>query len=84
MRRLEHSKYDNSFILKGGLFLYCLSGFRSRPTMDIDFEMRYLSNTAENITKVIMEILSTGTENDFITFELFKTAPIIEQEDFTG
>jgi len=52
--------------------------------MDIDFEMRYLSNTAENITKVIMEILSTGTENDFITFELFKTAPIIEQEDFTG
>jgi hypothetical protein len=25
-------------VLKGGLFLFCLSGFESRPTMDIDLQ----------------------------------------------
>lgn len=84
LRRLEHSSYFNNFILKGGLFLYCLSEFRGRPTMDIDFEMRYLSNTAENIAKIIMEILSTETENAFVTFELLGTEIIAEQKEYHG
>lgn len=84
LRRLEHSVYYNNFILKSGLLLYCLSEFRSRPTMDIDFEMRYLSNTAENIAKIIMEILSAETENDFISFELLKTGLITEQKEYHG
>jgi predicted nucleotidyltransferase component of viral defense system len=71
-------------ILKGGLFLYYLSEFKSRPTMDIDFAMRYLSNTTENIVKIIMEILSAETENSYITFSFLKTEVIIEKNEYHG
>lgn len=44
LRRLESSGYADNFILKGGLFLYILTKFEGRPTMDIDFMLRGLSN----------------------------------------
>ena len=44
LRRLSNSKYRENFILKGGLFLFSYSEFKSRPTMDIDFLMKNLSN----------------------------------------
>lgn len=84
LRRLQYSTYSNNFILKGGLFLYYLSEFKSRPTMDIDFAMRYLSNTTENIVKIIMEILSAETENSYITFHFLSTELIAEQKEYHG
>jgi len=32
LRRLSHSNYKNNLILKGGLFLYLITGFESRST----------------------------------------------------
>ncbi len=84
LRRLQHSTFSNNFILKGGLFLYYLSEFKGRPTMDIDFAMRYLSNTTENIVRIIMEILSGETENDYITFQFLSTELIAEQKEYHG
>lgn len=37
LRRLEHSQYSEKFVLKGGLFIYVLTGFDSRITVDVDF-----------------------------------------------
>lgn len=37
LRRLEKSKYAENFVLKGGLFIYSLTGFDSRVTVDVDF-----------------------------------------------
>lgn len=84
LRRLQHSQYSRNFILKGGLFLYCISEFTSRPTMDIDLAMRQLSNTAENIAQIVDEILSINGEEDYIAFEVLKTELIAEQRDYTG
>lgn len=44
LRRLESSRYAENFVLKGGMFLYIISHFEGRPTMDIDFMIRKLSN----------------------------------------
>ena len=69
LRRLSRTDYRQNLILKGGLFLYCISGFQSRPTQDIDFLLRYISNTEDSILKVMENIISTDTES-FINFEL--------------
>ena len=37
LRRLEKSKYAEYFVLKGGLFIYSLTEFDSRVTVDVDF-----------------------------------------------
>ena len=40
LRRLEESKYAENLVLKGGLFIYTITDFDSRVTMDIDFLLR--------------------------------------------
>jgi len=35
--RLSVSEYKDNFVLKGGLFLFSMTGFTGRPTRDIDF-----------------------------------------------
>ena len=70
LRRLEKSAYAENFVLKGGLFLYTLTAFDSRVTVDIDFMLRKIPNTPEKLRTVIGEIIEADTTNDFITFEI--------------
>ena len=37
LRKLEMSRYAENLVLKGGMFLYTISNYEGRPTMDIDF-----------------------------------------------
>ncbi|MDO4363554.1 MAG: nucleotidyl transferase AbiEii/AbiGii toxin family protein [Clostridia bacterium] len=83
-RRLEKSKYANNFVLKGGLFIYTLTEFESRATMDIDFLLQRLPNTPEQLQPIIEEIISTDTGNDFITFELQSVKPISVAKKYAG
>ena len=70
LRRLEKSKYADNFVFKGGLFLYILTEFDSRVTVDVDFMLRKIPNTPEKLREVIGEIIAADTKNDFITFEI--------------
>lgn len=70
LRRLSRSKYVDNLILKGGLFIFTLSGFESRATIDIDFLLKQIPGTIEEVDKIIREIINTPTGNDFITFEI--------------
>lgn len=56
LRRLEKSRYAENFILKGGLFIYSITNFDSRVTMDVDFLLRRVPNTPEQLKKVLEEI----------------------------
>ena len=49
LRRLSKSSYRENLILKGGMFIYTLTDFDSRPTRDMDFLMRHLSNDLEKM-----------------------------------
>ena len=49
LRRLEKSKYAENLVLKGGLFLYSLTDFDSRVTVDVDFLLRKIPNTPEQL-----------------------------------
>ena len=84
LRRLAGSKYAENFILKGGLFIYTLTNFESRATVDVDFLMRGLNNDMDRMDEIIEEILSVDTGNDFVTFKATKTEPIAVQRKYHG
>ena len=84
LRRLSGSKYAENFVLKGGLFIYTLTNFESRATVDVDFLMRGLSNDMARMDEIIGEILTVDTGNDFVTFKATKTEPIAVQRKYHG
>jgi len=84
LRRLEKSKYAENLVLKGGLFIYSITDFDSRVTVDVDFLLRRIPNTPEQLKSILEEIISTPTGNDFITFEIKGTAPIATAKKYAG
>lgn len=68
LRRLAASCYAENLVLKGGLFIYTLTNFESRATVDIDFLLQQFPGRIENIKRMVDEIISVGSGNDFITF----------------
>jgi predicted nucleotidyltransferase component of viral defense system len=84
LRRLEKSKYAENLVLKGGLFIYSVTDFDSRVTVDVDFLLRRIPNTPEQLKPLLEEIISTPTENDFITFEIKDIAPIAVAKKYAG
>lgn len=84
LRRLAGSRYAENFVLKGGLFIYTLTNFESRATVDVDFLMRGLNNDLARMDEIIAEILTVDTGNDFVTFKAGKTEPIAVQRKYHG
>lgn len=84
LRRLEKSKYAENLVLKGGLFIYSITNFDSRVTVDVDFLLRKVPNTPEQLKTVLEEIISAPTGNDFITFEIKNIAPIAVAKKYAG
>lgn len=84
LRKLSASPYKDNLILKGGLFIYTLTNFESRATVDVDFMLRGLSNDMARMDEIIAEILAVPTGNDFITFKALPTEPIAANRKYHG
>ncbi len=84
LRRLEKSKYSENLVLKGGLFIYSITDFDSRVTVDVDFLLREVPNTPEQLKTILKEIIATPTGNDFIAFEIKNIAPIAVTKKYAG
>jgi len=84
LRRLEKSKYAENLVLKGGLFLYSLTDFDSRVTVDVDFLLRQIPNTPEKLKGILEEIIEVHTGNDFVTFEIKDVASIAVAKKYAG
>ena len=84
LRRLEKSQYAENLVLKGGLFIYSITDFDSRVTVDVDFLLRKVPNTPEQLRAVIETIISTPTDNDFVSFEIKDIAPIAVAKKYAG
>ena len=74
--RLEKSKYAENLVLKGGLFLYSLTNFDIRVTVDVDFLLRQVPNTPKQLKSILEDIIAVPSGNNFVTFELKDVAPI--------
>ena len=84
LRRLERSHYAENLVLKGGLFIYSLTDFDSRVTVDVDFLLKKMPNTPEQLKVVLEEIIAIKTGNDFISFEIKDISPIAITKKYAG
>ncbi len=66
------------------LFIYSVTDFDSRVTVDVDFLLRKVPNTPEQLKPVLEEIIETSTGNDFITFEIKEIVPIAIAKKYAG
>lgn len=84
LRRLEKSRYAENLVLKGGLFIYSLTDFDSRVTVDVDFLLQRIPNTPKQLRSILEEIAALPTGNDFITFEIKDVEPIAVAKKYAG
>ena len=84
LRRLEKSEYAENLVLKGGLFIYSLTDFDSRVTVDVDFLLRKIPNTPEQLKVILEKIIEVDTGNGFVDFEIKDIAPISVAKKYAG
>ncbi len=84
LRKLSKSGYDDCLILKGGLFIYTLTNFESRATIDVDFLLRGYSNSIDNVKELITKIIETPTGNDYIQMTAKGFEEISPQRKYNG
>lgn len=84
LRKLSKSGYEDNLILKGGLFIYTLTNFESRATIDVDFLLRGFSNSIKDVKSMIDKIIETSTGNDFISMTAKGFEEISPQRKYHG
>ena len=84
LRKLSKSGYGDTLILKGGLFIYALTNFESRATIDVDFLLRGYPNSIEDIKDLISKIIDTPTGNDYIEMRAKGFEEISPQRKYHG
>lgn len=84
LRKLSKSGYGDTLILKGGLFIYTLTNFASRATIDVDFLLRGYPNSIEDIKDLIGKIIDTPTGNDYIEMRAKGFEEISPQRKYHG
>ena len=84
LRKLSKSGCHDHLILKGGLFIYTLTNFESRATIDVDFLLQGYSNSIDTVQGLIEQILSTPTGNDYIEMTARGFEEISPQRKYHG
>ena len=84
IRRLSHSLYRDNLILKGGYFLYALSKFTTRPTIDADYLLKNYTNSIDSVKTLVEEVLSATSKYDYIKFKIKGLEIINESKVYHG
>lgn len=83
LERISLSKYNNNFVLKGGMLVASMLGLDSRATMDIDTSVFSIPLTVENAKNLIEEIAKIDID-DNVSFEVTDAEEIMEEHDYHG
>lgn len=83
LKKLSESKYNEKFIFKGGFLLSSVVGIDSRSTVDIDFLLKNMQLSKENIEQILKETLNPE-ESDDIFYEVQSIIPIKEDDQYGG
>ena len=84
--RMSQTRYRNNFYLKGGALMYAYERFAARPTLDIDFLGKNISNEGATIVAAFKEICSVPYDEDGIIFDIdhITSQNITEFKDYHG
>lgn len=83
LERISVSKYNENFILKGGLLLSAMLGINSRSTRDMDISIKGIDVSKEKMVQVLNEILSLDI-GDGVKFEMVNITDIRADDEYGG
>ena len=83
LERISVSKYQDNFILKGGLLLSAMFGIDNRTTKDMDTTITGINVSKEKMVKVLNEILSIKL-GDGVKFDLVDITNIRDEDEYGG
>ena len=83
LERVSSSKYNGSFILKGGMLVAAFVGVEARATMDIDTTIKGIPVTMVDMERIITEISNIDLE-DNVKFRIKKVSEIMDEAEYSG
>lgn len=83
LERISVSKYQDNFILKGGLLLAAMFGVENRTTKDMDTTIVGIDISKDKMVKILNEILSIDL-NDGAKFDIVSITNIREEDEYGG
>lgn len=83
LERISISKYQDNFILKGGLLLSAMFGIDNRMTKDMDATITGINVSKDKMLKVLNEILSINLK-DGVKFDVIDITDIREDDEYGG
>lgn len=83
LERISLSRYQQNFILKGGLLIAAMVGLDTRATMDMDATIKGLPVNELTIREMFEEICNIEL-NDDVTFDFRNIGEIREGDEYTG
>ena len=83
LERISVSRYQDNFILKGGLLLSAMFGIGNRMTKDMDATITGIDVSKDKMLKVLNEILSINLK-DGVKFDVVDITDIREDDEYGG
>ena len=83
LERVSSSKYNGSFILKGGMLVAAFVGVEARATMDIDTTIKGIPVTMVDMERTITEISNIDL-GDNVKFRIKKVSEIMDEAEYSG
>ena len=83
LERVSSSKYNGSFILKGGMLVAAFVGVEARATMDIDTTIKGIPVTIVDMELTITEISNIDLD-DNVKFRIKKVSEIMDEAEYSG
>lgn len=83
LERISVSKYQDNFILKGGLLLAAMFGVENRTTKDMDTTITGIDISKDKMVSVLNEILSIDLK-DRVKFDIVSITDIREEDEYGG
>ena len=83
LERISISKYQDNFILKGGLLLAAMFGVENRTTKDMDTTITGIDISKDKMVSVLNKILSIDL-NDGVKFDIVSITDIREEDEYGG
>ena len=83
LERVSSSKYNGSFILKGGMLVAAFVGVEARATMDIDTTIKGIPVTMVDMERTITEISNIDLD-DNVKFRIKKVSEIMDEAEYSG
>lgn len=83
LERVSISRYNDNFIIKGGVLVTSLIGVALRSTMDIDTTIKNLNLSESDIQRTVKEICAIDLQDD-VTFQIKQISHIMDEMEYPG